>query len=199
MDCRDNSLPPPFSQSTQSHPVVQLVNTDNPDAYVKKLQWSWAKGPHLEFLNDQLPSYCASLSECPAKASEQLNSIINSYFQHFPWRLKVMEDPDTPYDPLVHPLTDLVCEIEIEQKQHKIMAMQKMQKFKRCAKLENDEWARYLVQLSGLLKTKPKALQPHQCWSKDHFDDIVNKDFHKWWKKAGLPLTCTKLVWCMAD
>ncbi|KAG2749166.1 hypothetical protein P692DRAFT_20818540 [Suillus brevipes Sb2] len=160
----NSSSPPPSGCSTQSQAAapVPSINTDDPDAYVEKLQRNWAKGPRLE--------------------------------------LKVTEDANTPYNPLVHPPIEPVCDIEIEQKRRKVIAMRKSihawldyrarktQKFKRCAKPENDEWARYLAQLSGLSKTKPKALQPHQRWSKDHFDDIVKKDFRKQWKKAGLPL-----------
>ncbi|KAG2097510.1 uncharacterized protein F5147DRAFT_777959 [Suillus discolor] len=200
-DSYSSSLPP-SGRSTQSQAAspVPLINTNlnDPDAYVEKLQRNWAKGPHLEFLNSQLPLYSASpsLSEGSAKASEQLDSVINGYFQCFPWRLKVTDNPNMPYNPLIHPPIDLVCEIEIKQKQHKSIhawldyQTRKTQKFKRRAKPENDEWAWYLaLQLSGLSKTKPKALQPHQRsgWSKDHFDDIVKKDFHKQWKKAGLP------------
>lgn len=42
---------------------------------------------------------------------------------------------------------------------------------------ESDPWARLLAQLSGVNKKKPKALQAHQRWSKDHFDVIVKTDF----------------------
>lgn len=131
--CRDNnasytSLPPPSGRSTQSQAAapVPSINTDDPDAYVEKLQRNWAKGPRLEFLNSQLPLYSASLSEGSSKASERLDSIINGYFQLFPWRLKVTEDADTPYNPLVHPPIEPVCDIEVEQKRRKVIAMRKV-------------------------------------------------------------------------
>ena len=46
-------------------------------------------------------------------------------------------------------------------------------------KLENDPWTRLLVQLSGVSKKRPKALQAHQRWSKDHFDTVVRADFEQ--------------------
>ena len=46
-------------------------------------------------------------------------------------------------------------------------------------KPENDPWTHLLVQLSGVSKKKPKALQAHQWWSKDHFDTIVRADFYQ--------------------
>lgn len=47
----------------------------------------------------------------------------------------------------------------------------------RHANPENDPWARLLAQLSGVSPKKPKALQPHQRWSKDHFINVVKADF----------------------
>ncbi|KAG2355722.1 hypothetical protein BDR07DRAFT_1492873 [Suillus spraguei] len=122
-----SSLPSPSGRLTQSQAVaaVPLINANDPDTYVEKLQWNLAKGPHLEFLNSQLPLYSASLSEGSAKASEQLNSVINGCFQHFSWRLKVTEDPNMPYNALINPPIDPGCEIEIEKKWHKVIAMQK--------------------------------------------------------------------------
>ena len=38
---------------------------------------------------------------------------------------------------------------------------------------------RFLVQLSGVSKKKPKALQAHQRWSKDHFNMVVRPNFEK--------------------
>lgn len=57
----------------------------------------------------------------------------------------------------------------------------------RRSKLENNEWTRLLSQLSGVRKKKPKALQAHQRWSKDHFETEIKSHFLKKWRKAGLP------------
>ena len=45
---------------------------------------------------------------------------------------------------------------------------------------------RFLVQLSGVSKKKPKALQAHQRWSKDHFDAVVRPDFEKKCNDEGI-------------
>ena len=45
---------------------------------------------------------------------------------------------------------------------------------------------RFLVQLSGISKKKPKALQAHQRWSKDHFDAVVRPDFEKKCNDEGI-------------
>ena len=38
---------------------------------------------------------------------------------------------------------------------------------------------RLLVQLSGVSKKRPKTLQAHQRWSKDHFNTTVRTDFEQ--------------------
>ncbi|KAH7906240.1 hypothetical protein BJ138DRAFT_1117754 [Hygrophoropsis aurantiaca] len=55
----------------------------------------------------------------------------------------------------------------------------KNKKIGRRANAENDPWARFLKQLARLEQHKPRALQAHQRWSKDHFDTDVKTDFDK--------------------
>ena len=43
-----------------------------------------------------------------------------------------------------------------------------------------------LVQLSGISKKRPKALQAHQRWSKDHFNTIVRADFEQQCADKGI-------------
>ncbi|KAG1786743.1 uncharacterized protein HD556DRAFT_1449401 [Suillus plorans] len=57
----------------------------------------------------------------------------------------------------------------------------------RHGKPENDEWTRLLSQLSGVRRNKPKALQAHQRWLKNHFETEIKSHFLKKWHKAGLP------------
>ncbi|KAF8834770.1 hypothetical protein BDN67DRAFT_1016168 [Paxillus ammoniavirescens] len=57
----------------------------------------------------------------------------------------------------------------------------------RHANLENDPWAWLLGQLSGVAKKRPKVLQPHQRWSKDHFKNDMKDDFEAQWSAADRP------------
>ncbi|KIM67361.1 hypothetical protein SCLCIDRAFT_7561 [Scleroderma citrinum Foug A] len=171
-----------------------IVNTSppsppevNPDAYVEKLKHNWAKGACLELLNHH----------------EYLDSVVNEYFVKFPWRLKVSEDPILPVSDT--PSTKKLSTAEIEQKRHKIIAMCKAIRswLDYCAKAnhkvaghilksDNDPWTCLLVQLSGVSKKRPKALQAHWWWSKDHFDttDEATAAVEEWSKALSMsPVT----------
>jgi hypothetical protein len=54
-------------------------------------------------------------------------------------------------------------------------------------KIENDPWSHLLKQLSGVAKTKPRALQAHQRWSKDHFETHLKAEIEEKWACAQKP------------
>ncbi|KAI5997835.1 hypothetical protein F5J12DRAFT_785052 [Pisolithus orientalis] len=97
-------------------------------------------------------------------AQQYLDSVINAYFSKFPWRLKVSENPTAPASEQLNSIENLL-KVEMEQKQCKVTAMHK---------------------LSGIGKKKPKALQAHQWWSKDHFDTIVRPSFQERCNAQGI-------------
>ncbi|KAI6040686.1 hypothetical protein EDC04DRAFT_2528123, partial [Pisolithus marmoratus] len=142
----------------------------------------WAKGPCLDFLTSHITSYHAAAMAVSTHSQVYLDSVVNEYFSKFPWRLKVSENPTALA--LEANATEQLLEVEMEQKQCKVTAMCKVMdcilatlKVGNVLHPENDMWNCLLVQLSGISKKKPKVLQAHQQWSKDHFNAVVRHDF----------------------
>ncbi|KAI6151211.1 hypothetical protein BKA82DRAFT_153352 [Pisolithus tinctorius] len=181
------------------HPTTQPTDArDDPDAYVEKLTRHWAKGPRLDFLSSHITGYQTASMAGASRAQQYLDSVVNAYFSKFPWRLKVSENPTTPASEQLNSMENL-SKVEMEQKQRKVTAMRKAIKswleyrIRANRKVggnvvasENNMWTRLLVQLSGVSKKKPKALQAHQRWSKDHFDTIVRPDFQERCNAQGI-------------
>ncbi|KAH7903436.1 hypothetical protein BJ138DRAFT_1020632, partial [Hygrophoropsis aurantiaca] len=166
-------------------------------AFTEKLQRNWAKGQRLQFFTDHLPGYAAAAMEGNSRASDYLTNLVNEYFQRFPWRLKVSEEPTSPFDASVTSTPEHLTPAEAAQKKEKVSSMRKAihswfnyrvksyKKLGRHTQGDKDPWTRLLSQLSGVSKRKPKALQAHQRWSKDHFSSIVKSDFEERRKNEG--------------
>ncbi|KAH7917358.1 hypothetical protein BV22DRAFT_1026505, partial [Leucogyrophana mollusca] len=175
----------------------------NPLAFVEKLKKNWAKGQRLAFFTSHIPGYSAAAMEGHSRATEYPDVVINSYFQRFHWKLRVSEESDVPFNPESPPFPEDLTPAEAEQKKHKVLAMKKairswfdyrvksLRKAGRRAKGERDPWARLLGQLSGVSKSKPKALQPHQRWSKDHSKGLS--------RTAGLSRARVESIWLLFD
>ncbi|KAG2045966.1 hypothetical protein BDR06DRAFT_1015142 [Suillus hirtellus] len=133
------------------------------------------------------------------RANDYIDLVINEYFRHYHWKLKVNEEPTTPYDSSRQIIPEILNDEESEQKKQKVTAMTKAIRnwFEYCSrklnplgrrlKTETDPWTRLLKQLSGVAKNKPRALQAHQHWSKDHFDTDLKEEFEEKWKCAQKP------------
>ncbi|KAF8834543.1 hypothetical protein BDN67DRAFT_985248 [Paxillus ammoniavirescens] len=172
-----DSPTPPETHSTHSE-------TTNPTTYIEKLKKNWAKGPCLQFLNSHISGYATASLEGSSWNQEYLNTVIN--------KMSVSEDPpaETPDSSESNAAPKTLTPVEAEQKHNKFQAMYKAIwvwleyrtttncKVGRSTNPENDTWT-HLAHLSGISKKKPKALQLHQRWSKDHFNNIVQEEFEK--------------------
>ncbi|KAG1907622.1 uncharacterized protein F5891DRAFT_1180646 [Suillus fuscotomentosus] len=175
------------------------TNNDDPNAYVDKLFRHWAKNSRLAFLNSHLATYRERINRGKSQATDYVYEVVEEYFKHYHWKMKISDEP-LENNPLQMELDESLSPIELMQKSQKVLAMQKAIKswleyrakspnklIVRRGKPENNEWTRLLSQLSGVRKQKPKALQAHQRWSKDHFKTEIKSHFLKKWHKAGLP------------
>ncbi|KAH7905687.1 hypothetical protein BJ138DRAFT_1105784 [Hygrophoropsis aurantiaca] len=173
-------------------PSTTTSSTD-PLTFVEKLQKNWAKGQRLAFFTSHITGYTAAVVEGHSRAAEYLDTVLNSYFQRFHWKLKVSEEPDAPFEPERSPLEEKLTAMEAEQKKAEDIAIRAwfdyrvktVKKSRRRSKGDRDPWSCLLAQLSGVSKSKPKALQPQQRWSKDHFETVVRKDFEERWAEQG--------------
>ncbi|KAF8834460.1 hypothetical protein BDN67DRAFT_1016482 [Paxillus ammoniavirescens] len=187
-------------------PLVNLASANDletaqttlssPTAYVEVLKRNWAKGPRLEFLTGHITEYATAAVEGTSQSSEYLDTVINKYFQCFHWKLKVSEDPE-PSVVMENGPVEKLTSIEAEQKGRKVVTMpyahgwsitsRPTERLVRRANPENDPWAWLLGQLSGVAKKRPKVLQPHQRWSKDHFKNDMKDNFEAQWSAADRP------------
>ncbi|KAG2101827.1 uncharacterized protein F5147DRAFT_655152 [Suillus discolor] len=176
----DDTAPPvvalssPFPDPDATPTPAPEPNTDNPNTHIEKL-----------FRR--------------LRAKDYAHEVVQEYFKQYHWKLKVSDEP-LEHSPLQMELEESLSPVELAQKLQKVLVMQKAitswldycaksskKLFVRRGKPENNEWTRLLSQLSGVRRHKPKALQAHQRWSKDHFETEVKSCFLKKWRKARLP------------
>lgn len=125
----------PSSRPSDKSPPPQTVPDippDEPDqlpgdanAYVEILKKCWATGSRLELLTSHIPKYASSLAESRTRANDYLDIIVNDYFTHFHWKLKVSEEPPSDVSPVSH-CSETLTPLESLQKQRKITAMRKV-------------------------------------------------------------------------
>ncbi|KAG9226990.1 hypothetical protein CCMSSC00406_0008962 [Pleurotus cornucopiae] len=100
----DTDEPPPHNEEPSSAPEPSPdggdVDEDKGKGVAstapeedKPFTRNWAQGARLEFLNEWLPRYQAAVKERRSKATELINTILNSYFRRFDWRMPVTEEP----------------------------------------------------------------------------------------------------------
>ncbi|KIK75813.1 hypothetical protein PAXRUDRAFT_36959 [Paxillus rubicundulus Ve08.2h10] len=176
------------SDSRQSHTSKNIwrpsATSLDPKAYVKKLKKNWAQGQHSDFLNAELAGYKTAISGGQS------------------------QEPSEPYNLSPTPPEHL-SSITKEQEKHKVESMRKAirtwmdyrskktPKPDRKRSAEDDPWCHLLAQLSGVLKAKPRALKPHQRWSKDHFNAIVKGTFKaRWQQEKDLLSKNSKTAYC---
>ena len=112
-----------YSDNVANTLLLSLPTAD-PDVYIKKLKWNWAKGPHLELLNSHINDYCAALIKGYSCLQEYVDLVVKEYFNKFPWQLKVSEDPVSMVSDA--PSTEKLSTTEMEQKWRKVAAMRKV-------------------------------------------------------------------------
>ncbi|KAG1907610.1 uncharacterized protein F5891DRAFT_938521 [Suillus fuscotomentosus] len=194
-----NPLPTPLPDPDAPPTPAPGTNSDDPNAYVEKLFCNWVKNSRLAFLNDHLSTYRERVNQGKSQANNYVHKVVKDYFKRYHWKLKVSDEP-SENNPLQMESDESLSPVELKQKSQKIIAMQKAIKswLDYCAKSskkllvrngkpENNEWIRLLSQLSGVRRNKPKALQAHQRWSKDHFGTKIKAHFLRKWRSAGLP------------
>ncbi|KAG2054271.1 hypothetical protein BDR06DRAFT_1050581 [Suillus hirtellus] len=154
----------------------------------------------------RLEKYKVELLESRHCANNYIDLVINKYFHHYHWKLKVNEEPTTPYDSLQQIILEILNDEESEQKKQKVTAMtkaicnwfeycsRKLNPLGHCLKTETDPWTCLLKQLSGVAKNKPRTLQAHQRWSKDHFDTDLKEEFEEKWKYEDIHKTYETLA-----
>ncbi|KAG1789260.1 uncharacterized protein HD556DRAFT_1447110 [Suillus plorans] len=151
------------------------TNNDDPNAYVDKLFRHWAKNSRLAFLNSHLATYHERVNRGKSQATDYVYEVVEEYFKHYHWKMKISDEP-LENNPLQMESDESLSPIELTQKSQKVLAMQKAIK----------SWLEYRAKSPNKL-IKPKALQAHQRWSKDHFETEIKSHFLKKWRKAGLP------------
>ncbi|KAG1794443.1 uncharacterized protein HD556DRAFT_1443005 [Suillus plorans] len=193
----DKSPPP---QTVDIPPAEPDQPPGDANAYVETLKKCWATGSRLELLQSHIPKYASSLAESRTRANDYLDIIVNDYFTHFHWKLKVSEEPPADVSLISH-CSETLTPLESLQKQRKIASMRKtlrnwfdnrskaVHKIGPSTKAENNPWTRLLSQLSGVSPNKPRALQAHQRWSKDFYESIVKARFEAQWELSSCPPT----------
>ena len=78
----------------------------------------------MELLNSHINDYRAALIEGYSRSQEYVDLVVNEYFDKFPWRLKVSEDPVSTVSDA--PSTEKLSTTEMEQKGRKVAAMCKV-------------------------------------------------------------------------
>ncbi|KAG1898336.1 uncharacterized protein F5891DRAFT_955634 [Suillus fuscotomentosus] len=189
----DKSPPP---QTVDIPPAGSDQLPGDANAYVETLRKCWATGSRLELLTLHIPKYASSLAESRTCANNYLDVIVNDYFMHFHWKLKVSEEPPTDVSPISH-CSEALTPLESLQKQRKIASISKtihnwfenhskaVRKLGVSAKPKNDPWTRLLSQLSGVSPHKPRMLQAHQRWSKDFYKSMVKERFEAQWELSS--------------
>ncbi|KAF8547661.1 hypothetical protein OG21DRAFT_1490018 [Imleria badia] len=153
----------------------------SPTYSVEKLKKNWAKGICFDFLTGHLEGYKVACLVSASRSQEYLDNVINCYFQWFPWRIPLNEEP--PVKAASAPNVEVLITVEAKKKQCKIQSMRKTSfrdwiMWEHFAKLPESERTRY-AELA-----KQEALQAMDTWthalksppSKDPIDcqDAIN-------------------------
>jgi hypothetical protein len=106
--------------------VLAVRNDVHSLQYSEKLQRNWAKGTCLEFLTSRLEKYKAELSESRSHANNYIDLVINEYFHHYHWKLKISEEPMSLYDSSQQIVPEVLNNEESEHKRQKVASMTKV-------------------------------------------------------------------------